>query len=228
MVLDGRDVEDNTFNRVIINKLTDKYKKHGMLLTTVKNKQGILGGSASGCKNKEITDLRSWCEKSNLFVFAQGHPSAFGLQIQENKVQELYNLISTIPSEDTLTYLVDGVFDSNTISENMIKMIGNFDTVWGNKLDEPIFAIENLIIPSSDIVLMGANKTTIKIKYNNISFIKFKSTEDEYNEIVKNDNNKFTIIGRFKINEYNGSTYSQVLIENYRFEKTNDIKPFRF
>jgi single-stranded-DNA-specific exonuclease len=228
MVLDGRDIEDNTFNRVIINKLADKYKKHGMLLTNVKNKQNILGGSASGCKNKEITDLRNWCEQTKLFVFAQGHPMAFGLQISESNVQALYNIISKIPSEDILTYLVDGVFNGTTISENMVKMIGNFDTVWGNKLDEPIFAIENLTIPSSDVMIMGANKTTIKINYNNISFIKFKSTEDEYNEIIKNENNKFTIIGRFKINKYNDNTYAQILIENYKYEKTNEIKPFRF
>jgi single-stranded DNA-specific DHH superfamily exonuclease len=199
-----------------------------MLLTNVKNKKGVLGGSASGCKNKEINDLRTWCEQSQLFMFAQGHPMAFGLQISEGNVQKLYDIISKIPSEDILTYLVDGVFNSNNISENIIKMIGNFDTVWGNKLDEPIFVIENINIPSSDVMVMGANKTTLKLKYNNISFIKFKSSEEEYNEIIKNDNNKFTIIGRFKINEYNNNTYAQVLIENYKFEKTNEVKPFRF
>ena len=228
MVIDGRDNEDNTFNRVIINKLADKYKKHGMLLTNVKDKQGVLGGSASGCKNKEISDLRTWCEQSKLFIFSQGHPNAFGVQISENNVQQLYNIISQIPTEDVLTYIVDGIFDENNLSDNIVKMIGNFDTVWGNKLDEPLFALENLNIPSSDVMIMGKNKTTLKINYNNISLIKFKSSEDEYNEIIKNDNNKFTIIGRFKINEYNGNTYGQILIENYKFEKTNEVKTFRF
>jgi hypothetical protein len=95
-------------------------------------------------------------------------------------------------------------------------------------LDEPLFALEDINVSSSDVMIMGKNKTTLKINYNNISIIKFKSCEDEYNEIIKNDNNKFTIIGRFKINEYNVNTYGQILIENYKFEKTNEVKAFKF
>lgn len=153
---------------------------------------------------------------------------AFGTQIKQTNIQPLYNLISTIPTTEILTYDVDGVYNENTINDNIIKLIGGMDNIWGGKLDEPIFAIENLIIPKTDVFIMGSKKTTLKLLYNGISFIKFKSNEEEYNNIIQNENNKFCIIGRFKINEYNGNTYAQVIIEDYKFEKTYEIKPFRF
>ena len=226
MIINGDEIEDSTYNRVIVNKLADKYKKHAILLKHFYN--NIYGGSASGYKNKDIKDFRTWCNESNLFDMAEGHNMAFGTKIKQENIQKLYEYIATIPSTDVLTYNVDGVYNKDTLNDNMIKLIGSFDNIWGGKLDEPLFAVENINIPSSDVAIMGSNKTTLKLIYNGISFIKFKSNEDEYNDIIKNANNKFTIIGRFKINEYNNSIYPQILIEDYMFEETNEIKAFRF
>ena len=75
-----------------------------------------------------------------------------------------------------------------------------------------------------NVRIMGKNKNTIKIIHNGIEFIKFKSSEDEYNEIVKNKHNKFTIVGKFKVNEYCGNVTPQILIEDYYFEQV-EVKP---
>lgn len=225
MVIKGDDVEDSTYNRVIVNKLCDKYKKHALLLKHYYN--DIYGGSASGYKNKEITDLRYWCKNTGLFETAEGHPMAFGVKLSENNIQLLYGKISKLESTDCLTYEVDGEYGDN-INDNIVKMIGNFEDIWGGKLDEPIFAIRDIIVPSNNVSIMGKTKNTLKLVYNGISFIKFKSSEDEYNKIIRNKNNKFKIIGRFKVNEYNGSKQAQILIENYNFEKTEETVAFRF
>lgn len=226
MVINGENIEDSTYNRVIVNKLSSKYKKHAILLKPFCD--NILGGSATGCRNKDIKDFRQWCEDTKLFKQSAGHPMAFGVQLLNTNITSLYNLISQIPSNDVLTYDVDGVYNKDTLSENIIKLIGGMDKIWGGKLDEPIFAIEDLIIPKSDVYIQGKTKSTLKLLYNGISFIKFKSNEDEYNKIIENENNKFCIIGRFKINEYNGSIYPQILIEDYMFSKTDEVKPFKF
>lgn len=228
MVIDGRCIKDNTYNRVVVNKLSDKYKKHAMLLTNVKHKNNILGGSVSGCSNKDIVNLRQWCIDSNLFIFSAGHPMAFGCQISEQNVQKLYNLINTIPSEDILTYLVDSVYNDTTLNSTIIKTIASFSDFWGNEVDEPLFAIEDIIVPKDKVFIMGKTKTTLKIIHNGIDFIKFRSSEDEYNDIMKNDTNKFTMVGRFKVNNYNNVDYPQVIIENYKFEKSESSIPFKF
>lgn len=225
MVINGKDIEDSTYNRIIVNKLSSLYQKHALLLKPVDNN---LMGSCAGFRNKDITDLRKWCQDTKLFNYAEGHPLAFGSSIPIKNINKLYDIIGKIPSNNNLTYTVDGVFNEKSLNKSMVNLIGSLSYAWGNKLDEPLFAIENILIPSKDIVLMGKAKTTLKFKYNDIEFIKFKITEDEYNNIIKNENNKFTIIGRFKTNNYNNSCIPQVLIENYKFEKTTEVKKFVF
>jgi single-stranded-DNA-specific exonuclease len=226
MIINGQEIEDSTYNRVVVNKLSERYKKHAIILRPLYT--NIFGGSATGCRNKEIDDFKQWSNDTGLFKLAEGHKSAFGVQISSENINKLYELISHIPSSNILTYTVDGIFDEKTINKSMIILIGSFDYIWGNKLDEPIFTIENITIDSKDISLMGKTKTTIKFSYDDIEFIKFKTTEDEYNDIIKNDSNKFTIICKFKTNVYNGTTKAQVLIEDYYYEKSDKGKKFKF
>ena len=106
--------------------------------------------------------------------------------------------------------------------------IASYEDIWGNKLDEPLFAIKDIIINSSNVDIKGKSKNTLKFSYKGITFIKFKSSEDEFKEIIKNETNKFTFIGKFKINEYYGNIYPQIVIEDYYFDKTNEVETFQF
>lgn len=221
IVVNGHQIEDKTYNRLIVNKLSSKYNKHVLLLSQFEDS---LAGSGTGMRNKGITDLRRWCELTGLFNYAEGHALAFGCSIPKYNIEKLYDLIRTIPSSDILLYTVDEIYNEKTLNSSIINVIGNYDYIWGNKLDEPIFAIEDIIIPSDDVQIIGKNKTTLKFKYKDIEFMKFKSSEEEYNEIIKNNNNKFTIVGKFKVNKYNGVATAQVLIEGYKFEKCDKSK----
>lgn len=225
IVVNGTEVEDKTYNRLIVNRLSSKYNKHVLLLSSNKAK---LSGSGTGARNKEISDFRKWCELTGLFNFCAGHPSAFGCEMPSYNINKLYDLIGTIPSSDILVYNVDEIYNEKTLNKSTVSLIGSYDYLWGNKLDEPLFAIENIIINSSDISLMGKSKNTIKFEYNGINFIKFKASENEYEEIIKNENNIFTIVGKFKVNEYGGNITPQILIENYTYKQTREVKKFKF
>ena len=221
IVVNGTCIEDKTYNRLIVNRLSSSYNKHILLLSETYN---TLSGSGTGAKNKEISDFRKWCELTGLFNYCEGHPSAFGCQIPMYNINRLYDLISTIPSSDILVYNVDEIFTEKSLNKATVSLIGSYDYIWGNKLDEPIFAIEDIIVDYNNIKLIGKNKNTIKIIHNGIEFIKFKSSEDEYNNIMKNKHNIFTIVGKFKVNEYCGNTTPQVLIEDYKYKAT-EVKP---
>lgn len=227
IVANGTDIPDKTYNRLIINKLSSKYNKHILLLNVSKD---VISGSGTGARNKEITDFRKWCELTGLFNFCAGHAMAFGCELPTYNIDKLYNLISTIPSSDILVYDVDEIYNDKTLNKAIVQLIGSYDYIWGNKLDEPLFAIEDIIIPSTDIELKGKNKNTIMFEFNDITFIKFKTNEDEYNNIIKNNNNRFNIIGRFKINNYNNKTKPQIIIEDYEYksEKADVVKKFVF
>ena len=225
IAVNGTELENKTYNRLVVNRLSSKYNKHILLLSS---SEGKLRGSGTGARNKEISDFRKWCEFTGLFNFCAGHAGAFGCEMPSENINKLYEVIRTIPSSDILTYLVDEIYNEKSLNKSIVSLVGSYDYIWGNKLDEPLFAIQDVVIPSKDIQLMGKNKNTIKFTFNDIEFIKFKASEDEYNEIVKNENNKFTIIGKFKTNEYGGVTKAQILIENYKFEKSEVVKKFVF
>ena len=77
--------------------------------------------------------------------------------------------------------------------------------------------------------MIGKSENTIKFTYHNIDFIKFNSSKDIYNNIISiGDSVKFTVIGRFSINEYNGTKTPQVLMDDFMFEPTIEVKKFRF
>lgn len=226
MVVNGSELPNKEYNRLIVNQVCEKYQKHCLLLQPFGNE---LRGSASGRKNKDITDLKQWCKDTKLFTLVGGHPMAFGVGIKRDNINNLYQLISTIPSNDTLNYLVDGIFTEKTLNKTVVSSIGKMENMWGNKLDEPIFAVENIILDTqNDIELMGKTKTTLKIICNGIPFIKFKFNEDLYNDMLKFKSIKFTAICKFKVNEYNNTVEPQIMIEDMFYVESKEVKVFKF
>lgn len=227
IIINGSCLENNIYNRVIVNKIASKYKKHTILL--LPNGEN-LSGSATGVKNKEISNFQKWCNDTKLFKFAEGHDMAFGCSIPYKNINLLYDLVRNIPSSDILHYIVDFVFNENNLNNSIVSLIGSYDYIWGNKLEAPLFTIENINVNKKNIRIMGGNKDTIKFTFNGIEFLKFKTNEEEYKKIINGDNEnvKFTIIGIFKINEYRGCSIPQVIIENYDFEQTEERNKFTF
>ena len=63
-------------------------------------------------------------------------------------------------------------------------------------------------------MVMGANKDSIKISYNNIDYIRFK--DPEFIEAVQNNRLKrLNIYGKMNINNYMGRTSLQVFCNDY-------------
>lgn len=91
MVVNGSEVEDSTYNRIIVNKLADKYKRHCILLR--EKDDGKYLGSATAIKNKELSNLRQWAKDTKLFELVEGHSSVFGCIIHQKNIDKLYEII---------------------------------------------------------------------------------------------------------------------------------------
>ena len=99
--------------------------------------------------------------------------------------------------------------------------------MWGGGVKEPLFAITEINVPSTDVKLIGAKKNTISFSTNGISYIKFNCNEELYNNIVKDGKDvNFTVVGKFAINEYNGNKTPQIIIEDMEYKTVE--KKFRF
>jgi hypothetical protein len=117
----------------------------------------------------------------------------------------------------------------------MVQEVANAYEIWGNRVDEPVFAITNINIPAKDIESYGENNGFIKFNYNGISYIKKYCQKDDFDEMTHKDrhtlgiNNKklnLTIIGHFQLNFYEDQKYPQVRINKFYSEEIKSNKKY--
>lgn len=206
------------------NKIMSKYQRPVVVLTKSKDPNDgkiYYKGSARGCPLAGVKDFRADCESLEGVQYAQGHASAFGLSIEEHWVDEFIKktneLYSDIRSEPT--YDVDAVINATDIIPPIAQAvlnIGQYATLWGQGVPEPLVVIENVRIPKKDIIFYRKNTTTMKIDLPcGISAIRFNVTDDfeqELNEFEDNETVVMDIIGTCSVNSYMGRVTPQIKV----------------
>lgn len=217
---------EKTFTGLIANKLTSAYSKPCLLLRDCND---ILMGSARGFDKSHIKDIKDFCLQTKLFDLAEGHPNACGVTIKKDNISKFYEYLSQQSFDNTLNYTVDAVFDEKSLTAEVIQSIFVLSDVWGTNIEEPLFLLKLKCPIDGGFTVLGNEKNTIKLTFHNIEIIKFRSSENEYNEI-KNLGKlvEFTIVGKFSVNEYNGKKTPQVIVENWMYKPCNEKPKFRF
>ena len=185
-------------------------------------------GSARGIDNSDLNDFKKFLNDSHFFTFAEGHPQAFGLKINNSKVEKFIDyankeLINCDFNDNN--YIVDYSFTESD-SDTIIRLINELDSIknlWGKGVEEPLIAISNLTIQKENIQLMGKNNDSIKINKNNYSIVKFKD-KNFIDEILKYDLSNLTLIGKVQINEWMGQKTPQIIVVDY--EVKDDLYAF--
>lgn len=217
---------EKTFTGLIANKLTSMYSKPCLLLRDCND---ILMGSARGFDKSHIKDIKDFCLQTKLFDLAEGHANACGVTIKKDNISKFYEYLSQQNFDNTLNYTVDAVFDEKSLTAEVIQSIFALSDVWGTNIEEPLFLLKLKCPIDGGFTVLGNEKNTIKLTFHNIEIIKFRSSENEYNEI-KNLGKmvEFTIVGKFSVNEYNGKKTPQVIVENWMYKPCNEKPKFRF
>lgn len=217
---------EKTFTGLIANKLTSMYSKPCLLLRDCND---ILMGSARGFDKSHIKDIKDFCLQTKLFDLAEGHANACGVTIKKDNISKFYEYLSQQNFDNTLNYTVDAVFDEKSLTAEVIQSIFALSDVWGTNIEEPLFLLKLKCPIDGGFTVLGNEKNTIKLTFHNIEIIKFRSSENEYNEI-KNLGKmvEFTIVGKFSVNEYNGKKTPQVIVENWMYKPCDEKPKFRF
>ena len=195
----------------------------------------MFGGSGRNYELFENDNLMSLLKKTNKFEYVKGHENAFGMGIKsdniESFIQDSNELLKDVSIENI--HHVDYEIPVGRLKEKSITEVGRWSDIWGNTLSEPLFAITDIHVGIEDIQMLGSKKNIIritkKIGSNNITFIKLFTSEKEYNHmIMKSDKGlskrastkfKFDIIGKFKVNSYDGRELPQIEIVDYNVSK---------
>ena len=192
---------------------------------------GTYGGSARNFNHSPISNFKDIVNEINVFNFAQGHQGAFGISIDDSKIdiaKEKLNELLKYVVYDT-TYNVDFVLDVEEVDESLIIELSKFDDIICQGIDEPLIAVENISLPRDKFIVIGKTEDTITFESNGVKYIQFKCKEGnglyDFIQDAWSDDNwiSFTIVGKPGINNYNGVLTPQVIIEDVEVLNSNTI-----
>lgn len=225
LILNADDIDvSNTLTGLCAMGVAAKYKKP-VLLGRV-NKEGYLKGSMRGRGESELKDFRSFLLSSGYMDYVEGHNNAAGFAIKESDVSKLYDYANKELANINFNegfYEADFIVNGNCSYLNeMIFDLWKGKNIYGQNCPEPIIITQNLTIRPDNIKIIGAYKDTVKITFNNTTFMKFKAKE--LIEQLQNYPGGFiaTIVGRPSVNSWNGTETPQILIEDIEINKIDN------
>ena len=171
--------------------------------------------------------MRRFLLESELIRYAEGHANALGVGINDMSFNEFINYSNEVLKgfDFSPSYRVDFIFSGDEVKPDDILGLANFKHLWGQGVEEPMIVIENVKVTKDNITLMARDRNpTLKITLpNGMSLIKFRSSDEEYNELYSELGCvTLNIVGRCERNEWNGNITPQILCETYEIVGKTD------
>jgi len=204
--------ESEGMSGLLANALLGKYNKPSIVYS-INEKNEVKGSMRAN-----TGDFKEKLQNTGLFVFVSGHQDAAGIQIKEKYLKNINDKLNEyfINENFEKIYEVDFKIPFEKISFEFIKDITDLKYIYSTNIQEPLIYIENIKVSTQNIKLLGEKKNTIKIETDEVDFIKFKSNEEIYSNMVDwKDEVILNIIGRASINEYNGKLTGQIMVEKW-------------
>jgi single-stranded-DNA-specific exonuclease len=215
-------VTNRNLTGLIANQLMSKYQRPVLLLNRVNKDDGSIcwEGSGRGCNKSKLNDFRGFLLDSGLTEYCQGHNQAFGSGILDNNISTLIQYANNELKDFDFSpsYKVDFITNSYALNPNDVIELANLNYLWGQSVEEPLVAIEDIKVTKDMVKLMSADKNpTIKISLpNGISIIKFKSNKEEYENLLSEMGCVIiNVVGKCEKNVWNGEVNPQILVEDY-------------
>lgn len=214
------------FRGLVAMQLVSKLNKPAFVLTDLGDKYG---GSARSIGN---LPLKSMCEVTRIFNFAQGHEGAFGVEIQKDMLEDALKMFDEMIDDEDLQGEIyyDLELDAEEITDYDVKEVQKFGRIAGQGFPVPSFKVTGLIVDKREV--LGKNKDTVKITCeNDINCMKFKVDEHFAKDVsdALEDEDAFMVelhaIGTLNINKFMNwksrklEVTNQIFIEDYKVLK---------
>lgn len=209
---------------LIANKCQAKYQHPTLVLRKTKNKDDKEYFYRGSCRNYSLCvadNLKEILEKTGDMEFVAGHNNAAGCGIAESKIQdfikhsnELYKGIDFTPA-----YMVDFIWTPSQLNPQTIIEIAELD-IWGQEMPQATVAVKDIPLSENNVQILGLakGKPTLKISCNGVDFMKFQSSEEEYERFIQ-PNTYLTVVGTCQKNIWNDIVTPQILIDDFELKQ---------
>jgi single-stranded-DNA-specific exonuclease len=204
--------DKTTLTGLVANKMLSEYGKPIFLVH--------LGDDCYSGSVRSPIDLKDICNDSGLFYFNQGHNNVYGTSYSVENEQAIIDYLDS--RIDDYTPCEDVIYSSTiqSLPNDLYGLTEAYKHIYGKDIELPRFHIQPFTINSSSIKILGANKRTLKITYENVDFMLFNVSNNtkERLHIGECVDIKFECIGELGLNFYMGRTKKQVLVDKFEVE----------
>ena len=215
-------ITDRNLTGLIANQLMSEYQRPVLILNKIENEDGTITweGSGRGYDKSRLKDFRGFLENNKYVMYAEGHANAFGIGIRDEDISAF--ITSTNSALDgfdfTPIYNVDFIYKSDELTPDKVIDIAGMKSLWGQGVEEAEIAVEGIKVHKDNIRILSPDKNpTLKIMLpNGINFMKFRSSEEEYNKLYSELGYvTINIVGECERNIWNNKISPQVMIKDY-------------
>ena len=217
--LDDDDVFPSELNGLVCMQLSQKYKRPTILARL--NNEGFIRGSARGLNKSEVASFKDFLGESGMFEYTVGHDNAFGISILNSKLSDFHNYANeklanvnfgeNVYEVQFVRRAVDG--DIADIAFDLDK----YNKIWSQQNDTPLIVVKDIFVSKEDIKVIGKNKDTIRFEKNGVTYIKFFG-KALIEQLQQYDEMKIDVVGKTAINNWQGRTTPQIMIEDLEVE----------
>lgn len=209
---------------LIANKCQAKYQHPTLVLRKTKNRNDKEYFYRGSCRNYSFcsaNNLKEVLEKTGDMEFVAGHNNAAGCGIAESKIQDFIRHSNELYKDVDFTpvYWVDFIWKPSDLNAATILEIAELD-IWGQEMPQSTVVVEDIPLSAENVQLLGLAKgnPTLKIECNGVEFMKFKSSEDEYEQFIQS-NTYLTIVGTCSKNVWQDVVKPQIMIDDFELEQ---------
>ena len=215
-------ITDRNLTGLIANQLMSEYQRPVLILNKIENEDGTITweGSGRGYDKSRLKDFRGFLENNKYVMYAEGHANAFGIGIKDEDINAF--ITSTNSALDgfdfTPIYNVDFIYKADELTPDEVIDIAGMKSLWGQGVEEAEIAVEGIKVHKDNIRILSPDKNpTLKIMLpNGINFMKFRSSEEEYNKLYSELGYvTINIVGECERNIWNNKISPQVMIKDY-------------
>ncbi len=216
---------------IIAGRIKEKYNVPTLVIT--KAESGVKG---SGRSIEEYNMFEELIKCKDLLEKFGGHPMAAGFSLKEENIDEFrkrLNENTILKDEDLLRKVtIDSVLPLDSISYDVINDLERLEP-FGKSNSKPLFAEKNINLLRATI--LGKNRNVLKLKLKTklnksldaIYFGDIEKFEEEVSNKYGNEELQKLYNGEYNhvnldlvfypsVNEYNGNTTIQIVVQNYR------------
>jgi single-stranded-DNA-specific exonuclease len=216
---------------IIAGRIREKYNVPTLIITKSEN-----GAKGSGRSIEEYNMFEELVKCKDLLGNFGGHPMAAGFSLKKENIDEFrrrLNNNTTLKDEDVLRKVtIDCVLPIDSINYELINDLERLEP-FGKANSKPLFAEKNINLLKATILGKNNNvlKFKLKTKFNKMLDAIYFGDVYEFEEVISDrygkeelqklydgtyNDVKLDLVFYPSINEYNGNTSIQVVIQNYR------------